>query len=97
MKVFRIIWNLTCKKSLFRLSIIENGTFANFPELSRLNLAENRLTTTFKKQYFASNEYLNEIWLGSNPWRCECDKKSHEFYKYITDPPARVIPHLFFF
>ncbi|XP_055298039.1 protein artichoke [Sitodiplosis mosellana] len=73
-----------------RLSHIENCTFANFPELSRLNLAGNRLTTTFRKQYFASNNYLNEIWLGDNPWRCECDKKSHEFYKYITDRPPRL-------
>lgn len=77
-------------KTFSRLSSIENRTFSTFPELSRLNLAGNRLTTTFRKEYFANNQYLNEIWLGDNPWRCECDKKSSEFYQYLTDRPPRV-------
>lgn len=73
-----------------RLSTIDNSTFSSFPELSRLNLAGNRLTTTFRKDFFANNQYLSEIWLGDNPWRCECDKMSQAFFIYITDRPSRV-------
>lgn len=74
----------------FRISTIDNSTFSTFPELSRLNLAGNRLTVTFRQDYFASNQYLSELWLGDNPWRCECNRKEHEFFLYITERPARV-------
>ncbi|XP_031629345.1 insulin-like growth factor-binding protein complex acid labile subunit [Contarinia nasturtii] len=73
-----------------RLSHIDNQTFSNFPELSRLNLAGNRLTITLREEYFANNLYLNEIWLGDNPWRCDCDLRSHSFYEYIHDQPSRI-------
>lgn len=72
------------------MSSIDNNTFSTFPELSRLNLAGNRLTAAFRKDYFANNQYLSELWLGDNPWRCECDRKGHEFFVYITERPARV-------
>lgn len=65
-------------------------TFAALPELSKLNLAGNRLTTTFRTDYFSYNQYLNEIWLGDNPWHCECDKNSLDFYRYITERTWRV-------
>lgn len=73
-----------------RLSNIENKTFSMLPELSRLNLAGNRLTTVLRKEYFANNSYLNEISLGDNPWRCECDKNSYDFYSYVTEHPSRL-------
>lgn len=73
-----------------RLTNIKNETFSTFPELSRLNLAGNRLTTTFHKEFFANNQYLNDIWLGDNPWHCECDMKSLEFYQFLTNRPPRV-------
>lgn len=77
-----------------RLSTIDNNTFSSFPELSRLSLAGNRLTTTLRKDFFTNNQYLNEIWLGDNPWHCECDLKSRDFFLYITERlgrPQRVI------
>lgn len=90
-------YKINCMKSsmngglfVFRLSNIKNETFSSFPELSRLNLAGNRLTTTFRKEFFANNQYLNDIWLGDNPWRYECNKKSLEFYKFLTSRPPRV-------
>lgn len=80
-----------------RLSTVDNGTFSAFPELSRLNLAGNRLTSTFRQNYFATNQYLSEIWLGDNPWRCDCERGGHAFFLYITERPARVILSSFFF
>lgn len=70
---------------------MNNQTFAGLTELSRLNLASNRFTTTFRLEYFAKNLYLNDIWLGDNPWRCECwGFGLKEFYQYLTVPPQRV-------
>lgn len=70
---------------------ISNQTLSRMPELSRLNLASNRFTTTFRSEFFAKNPYLNDIWLGDNPWRCECwGYGLQEFYQYLTVPPARV-------
>lgn len=81
---------------IFRLFAINNETFRGFPELSRLNLAGNRFTTTFRTEYFAGNPYLNDIWLGDNPWRCECFGHGlQEFYQYLTVPPARVSDQLY--
>lgn len=76
---------------VFRLSSIDNDTFATFPELSRLNLVGNRLTITLRTEYFINNQYLNEIWLGDNPWRCECQQNGfHQFFRYLIEYPARV-------
>lgn len=75
-----------------RLSKIENNTFSHFDELSRLNLAGNRLTSTFRTEYFVNNLYLNEIWIADNPWHCECNDKSFkEFYHFVLENEVRRI------
>lgn len=77
--------------AIHRLSTINNDTFDGFPELSRLNLAGNRLTTIFQKDFFHANPFLTGIWLGDNPWICDCyDGETLEFYRYLTEYPARV-------
>lgn len=87
MRKWWILWLLI----LDRLLHVNNQTFAGLTELSRLNLASNRFTTTFRLEYFAKNLYLNDIWLGDNPWRCECwGFGLKEFYQYLTVPPQRV-------
>lgn len=84
------LWSLIEIIYHFRLSSIDNRTFSTFPELSHLNLAGNRFTATLRKEFFGNNQYLSELWLGDNPWRCECDRKSHEFFAWLTERPARV-------
>lgn len=74
--------------SMNRITNIKNTTFAGFPDLSWINLSGNRFTTPFKKEFFDGNLYLAEIFLGDNPWLCECNEM-YPFYIYITDPPAK--------
>lgn len=70
---------------------MENETFAGLTELSRLNLAGNRLTATFHVSYFASNAFLNEIWMADNPWHCDCDGNGFkEFHRYLIEFPQKV-------
>lgn len=74
-----------------RLSAIRNTTFVNLPELSRIRLSGNRFTTPFRKEFFEQNPYLTEIWLGDNPWRCDCPNAEFlQFFRFITDSPSKV-------
>lgn len=75
--------------SMNRLTSIRNQTFAGFPEITRINLSGNRFTTPFRKEFFAENAYLGDLYLSDNPWLCNC----HElfvFYMFVTDAPAKV-------
>lgn len=73
-----------------RISSIRNGTFVGFPELSRLRLSGNRFTTHFRREFFDQNPYLNEIWLGDNPWLCDCRNEEFlQFFNFITDGPSK--------
>lgn len=75
-----------------RISSVRNTTFMNLPELSRLRLSGNRLTTPFRVDFFNENPYLAELWLGDNPWRCDCRNEDFlQFYRFITEKPAKVI------
>ena len=75
--------------SMNRMTSIRNMTFWGFPDLARLNLAGNRFTIPFKRDFFAENLYLAELQLGDNPWLCNCHDM-HSFYLYVTDPPAKI-------
>lgn len=71
--------------------MIRNETFQGFPELSRINLAGNRFTTPFRVEYFNDNTYLQDIWLGDNPWRCDCQTNGfYEFFVFVTQVPSKV-------
>lgn len=81
----------TLDLSTCRISSIQNTTFANFPELARINLSGNRFTTAFKANYFEHNTFLSEIWLGDNPWRCDChDSSFFNFYSFLVEAPSRL-------
>ncbi|XP_037035716.1 toll-like receptor 6 [Bradysia coprophila] len=81
----------TLDLSMCRLSTINNETFRGFPQLSRINLSGNRFTTTFKREFFDDNPYIQDIWLGDNPWRCDCRSlEFFHFYDYLIDIPAKV-------
>lgn len=76
---------------IYRLTMIRNETFQGFPELSRINLAGNRFTTPFQMEFFVENPYLQDIWLGDNPWRCDCSTKGfNEFFVFVTQIPSKV-------
>jgi hypothetical protein len=82
----------TLDLSTNRISNINNKTFASLPELIRINLSGNRFVNTFKKNFFYNNTILNEIWLGDNPWRCNChDNSFYEFFIYLTEYPSRLL------
>ncbi|EDW72264.2 uncharacterized protein Dwil_GK20808, isoform C [Drosophila willistoni] len=74
-----------------RLSTIRNNTFRDFPELADLHLNGNRLTNPIDPEYFRSNKYLDQLWLGDNPWICDCQSPEFvEFYDFITVKPAKI-------
>lgn len=79
----------TLDLSMNRLTTIRNLTFWGFPEIAKLNLAGNRFTLPFRREFFSDNLYLAELQLGDNPWLCNChDMQS--FFTYVTDPPAKI-------
>ncbi|XP_055624585.1 toll-like receptor 2 [Toxorhynchites rutilus septentrionalis] len=81
----------TLDLSMCRITSIRNTTFAKLPALQRINLSGNRFTTPFRVDFFDNNPYLGEIWLGDNPWRCECGNRDfHNFFEFLTDPPRKV-------
>ncbi|XP_058054121.1 uncharacterized protein LOC131205857 [Anopheles bellator] len=81
----------TLDLSMCRLTTLRNTTFAGLPELVRINLAGNRFTTPFRVDFFDRNPFLSEIWLGDNPWRCDCRSDDFfMFFLFLTDPPGRV-------
>ncbi|KFB51384.1 AGAP006643-PA-like protein [Anopheles sinensis] len=81
----------TLDLSMCRLSTLRNTTLSGLPELTRINLSGNRFTTPFRVEFFDRNPYLSEIWLGDNPWRCDCRSDDFfQFFQYLTDPPGRI-------
>lgn len=77
--------------SMNRLSSIRNTTFIGFPELTRISLSGNRFTLPFRKDYFADNVYLTELWLGDNPWTCNChDTNLYNFYNFLLESPSKI-------
>ncbi|XP_065078883.1 insulin-like growth factor-binding protein complex acid labile subunit [Ochlerotatus camptorhynchus] len=84
----------TLDLSMCRITSIRNTTFSRLPALMKINLAGNRFTTPFRVEYFENNPYLSEIWLGDNPWRCDCRENGFlEFYLFLTEPPRRANDH----
>ncbi|KAH8290815.1 hypothetical protein KR054_006059 [Drosophila jambulina] len=74
-----------------RLTTVRNNTFREFPELADLHLNGNRLTSPIPPYYFGSNRFLDQLWLGDNPWICECHNPLFvEFYDYLTAKPAKI-------
>uniref|UniRef100_A0A6P4EGA0 Platelet glycoprotein V isoform X1 n=2 Tax=Drosophila rhopaloa TaxID=1041015 RepID=A0A6P4EGA0_DRORH len=74
-----------------RLSTVRNNTFREFPELADLHLNGNRLTSPIPPNYFGGNKYLDQLWLGDNPWICDCHSPLFvEFYDYLTSKPAKI-------
>uniref|UniRef100_A0A182PDK3 LRRCT domain-containing protein n=1 Tax=Anopheles epiroticus TaxID=199890 RepID=A0A182PDK3_9DIPT len=81
----------TLDLSMCRLTTMRNGTLTGLPELVRINLSGNRFTTPFRVEFFEQNPFLSEIWLGDNPWRCDCrSDEFFQFFQYLTDPPGRI-------
>lgn len=77
--------------SMNRLTSIRNTTFIGFPELTRINLSGNRFTLPFRQDYFTDNVYLTELWLGDNPWTCNCnDKNLYNFYNFLLESPSKI-------
>lgn len=73
-----------------RIVSVRNTSFMNVPSLTALNLVGYRLTTPLKRTIFSYNIYLQEIWLGDNPWICDCSNKHfHDFYRYLMEPPRK--------
>ncbi|KAH8299722.1 hypothetical protein KR044_005019 [Drosophila immigrans] len=74
-----------------RISTIRNSSFGGFPELADLHLNGNRLTNPIPPSYFRANKFLDQIWLGDNPWICECqDPLFVEFYDFLTAKPTKL-------
>ncbi|XP_020817779.1 uncharacterized protein LOC110191305 [Drosophila serrata] len=74
-----------------RLTTVRNNTFREFPELADLHLNGNRLTSPIPPYYFGSNKFLDQLWLGDNPWICDCHNPLFvEFYDYLTAKPAKI-------
>ncbi|EDV35738.1 uncharacterized protein Dana_GF12620 [Drosophila ananassae] len=74
-----------------RISTIRNNTFRDFPELADLHLNGNRLTSPIPPLYFRGNKFLDQLWMGDNPWICDCHNPLFvEFYDYLTSKPAKI-------
>lgn len=44
------------------------------------------------RDYFETNTYLRELFLGDNPWRCDCkDEEFSDFYSHFMTPYKRII------
>jgi Leucine-rich repeat (LRR) protein len=81
----------TLDLSINRISQISAVTFSSLTELIKINLSGNRFSIPFSRSYFYNNSILNEIWLGDNPWICNChDNKFYDFFTYLTEYPSRL-------
>ncbi|XP_055536755.1 uncharacterized protein LOC129725226 [Wyeomyia smithii] len=81
----------TLDLSMCRITTFRNTTLSGLPALLKINLSGNRFTTPFRVDYFDHNPYLSDIWLGDNPWRCDCrDSEFFHLFLFLTDPPRRV-------
>lgn len=79
----------TLDLSMNRMTTIRNTTFAGFPEITKINLSGNRLTTPLRVEFFEGNVFLSDISLGDNPWLCNCNDML-PFYTFITEAPMKV-------
>ncbi|XP_017008031.3 uncharacterized protein [Drosophila takahashii] len=74
-----------------RLTTVRNNTFREFSELADLHLNGNRLTSPIPPHYFSGNKYLDQLWLGDNPWICDCHSPLFvDFYDFLTSKPAKI-------
>uniref|UniRef100_A0A1B0AB64 LRRCT domain-containing protein n=1 Tax=Glossina pallidipes TaxID=7398 RepID=A0A1B0AB64_GLOPL len=90
-KFTKLVSNSLRDLSLSCLSTLRNTTFESFPELASLKLNGNRFTNPFPSVYFKRNKFLDEIWLGDNPWICNCqDSVFVEFNAYLTRQPSKI-------
>ncbi|XP_053687132.1 uncharacterized protein LOC128736668 [Sabethes cyaneus] len=81
----------TLDLSMCRITTFRNTTLSGLPALLRINLSGNRFTTPFRVDFFDHNPYLSDVWLGDNPWRCDCrDAEFFHFFLFLTEPPRRV-------
>uniref|UniRef100_A0A2A4JSX3 LRRNT domain-containing protein n=1 Tax=Heliothis virescens TaxID=7102 RepID=A0A2A4JSX3_HELVI len=68
-----------------RLTFVNNYTFFMLPRLIGLSVIGNRFTTIWRRSYFESNPYLEQLELSDNMWRCDCgDGNMYDFFEFVT-------------
>ncbi|XP_063218831.1 protein artichoke-like isoform X2 [Bacillus rossius redtenbacheri] len=71
--------------SYCRISTIRNETFDRLQLLRSLDLTGNRLTEPIDVTILERLPHLSSIWLGDNPWHCNCEsKKFKKLWDHIT-------------
>lgn len=73
--------------SMCSIYTLNNYTFAKMPSLQQLKLQGNGLSYQISKETF---HRINEIYLGGNPWRCDCDNIAfHKLYLFLREDGRR--------